>query len=237
MKAVVTITSRNYLLYTHRLICSIREAEWRGKIIVFTPDESIKLNCEMRYIRKPVVQASQRLNDARWLKAEILNTFSNGDHIIYSDSDGILLRGFERLFDYRFGATWVKHDPTGELNEMKSLLPGKKINGKCSDSLLVINVSDFAKTFFAAWRAAMWESARRARGTMFAFNLACVLSGYKPDQIPREWVYFTVDQKEKQGMAHDVISFQYGGKRGKENWKKDNEGEWNNEILYFDHLL
>lgn len=213
---IVTISSKNFLKYTGKFIESVRKAGWGKHIIVFTPDE-ITLEGGV-VIRIEQTISSELFNDARWLKVELLNQFKDGDKIVYMDSDILVKKGFDKVFDYEFASGWTEYDNVGDIEKIEEYRGYKGLKGRFSDGIIVLEVNRETRQFFDIYKLACYPSIRMGRGTICAFNIAIQIM--KPDiqKLPKKYHYYTLDGLDN--IPKDVCIIHYGGVKGKEYWEK-----------------
>ena len=226
MNYIVTITSKNYLKYTYRLIYSLREIGYKGEIIVLTPDDDIYCNCRIIKIEKIFTAEAKTLDDSRWLQFQLLDNdfFKDGDKIIYLDSDVIVHKGFdfERMFNEYTFAVSITHFDIDEFPILRKILCNPGIDFKYIATPFVFEVNDKVRDFFNVCKLCQEISNHYKRGTLLAFNLACY-SYLKHDEIqiiPEDKVVYAYDMQEGR-VFDDPMIIHYGGFKGKKIWEEE----------------
>lgn len=221
MNIICTISSKNYLKYTHRLIYSIRDTGWDGKIVVLSCDD-IYCNCEVKKIKEHF--KTDLIQDSRWVQFDLMDYFEDGDKIMYLDSDMLCLKkcDLNELFEYELLCSVVYHDKKvgAELPKLSEILK-REIDFKYIQSPFVCEVNEKTRSFFDLCKITSYVSEALKFGSLFAFNLAahrCV--EFDPDIFPRNKVIYTVDMMS--GKRYRSPWFvHYGGKKGFELWLRE----------------
>ena len=218
-RVICTIANRKYAPYLHRFIYSVREAGWRGEIVVLTTDVNLYCNATVRVVKQEFKTSVFR--DNRWLKLELDRHFKKGDRVIFLDCDIVLFKGFpfEELFQHDLSLTTVamNHDVTKEMPIVKSLLGGEP-KTKYLASPCAFKMCRKTEKFFDEWRSFRETSKEYNKGTMFALNLACHSRDMSDVYLlPEDRCAYTLTVVFKEIVAEPVL-FHYGGGKGKQIW-------------------
>jgi len=227
MNIICTIADKKYLKYASRLHSSVRACGWREEFVIMTTDDDVYANCTVRKVRRDY--ESENLKDDRWLQFEFPKYFNKDDRILYLDADMMCLKGcdLDFMFDHELLVSTVPsvpYDVTGEIPILSKLL-SMTVEFKYIMSPCVVTVgSRESDELFRRCRDAREMAESHGRGTLFAFNYACLLwNEFHPSLFPKSKVVYTTDITMKNKFNQPWF-VHYGGKVGKRYWESEYNG-------------
>lgn len=222
-RVLCSITSKAYTAYSEQFVRSVREAGWTGKVIMFTPDDlTLDADCVVKKVPQSI--RSDLFNDPRWLKADLLKYFADGDVVTYMDSDMLVRPGFERVFDYEFASAWTEYDNVGDIEAAERYVGYKLPPGRHFDAVVTARVCQETRRFFDVWKVVMPQSIMLRHGTVCAFNIAIALVNPDIQKLPQKYHFYTLDPSWPSGGVGDECIIHYAGLLGKKEYDETMRG-------------